>query len=62
MGMSDLHDPSNRNVSAFVRGREQYRDREFLMSYWTKRGDSEISELQEVDLSTGMSRPWVDYT
>lgn len=61
-GFIDMSDTTNKHIQGFVSGRDQYKDRIFMLSYWTKRGDSEISELQEVDLSTGTSRPWVDYT
>jgi hypothetical protein len=59
-GFIDMEDMTNKHIQGFVGGRGSYQGRTFIISFWTKKGKSEVTELQEVDLVTGDSIPWVD--
>ena len=57
-GLVDLEDYDNQHVQRHVVGRDKWDGQEFLISFWTKKGHSEVTTMMERDVATGRLTPW----
>lgn len=62
MPLYDLDDPDNRYIAGYVQGRGRWDAYLFQISYWTKRGDPQVTTELEKNLQTGEIRPWRNYS